>query len=89
MNRGFLIAFLSMLSVFATIISINIILVHNDINANDDVLELLSNKQYADMKLIKEFNVKIDRIDNDPSSVETLLLKKFKLLRKDQFIIHD
>ncbi len=68
---------------------LNILSVKNEIQSNNEVLQILNERKNADLKKIKIIETKIKRIESDPGYAENILMQKFKLLKKDRFIVND
>ncbi len=74
------------LSLFALV---DIFTVQNDISRNDKVIEKLLKDKNIDAREIIDMETRINKIKNDPASLQPTLIQKFKLLKKDQYIVNE
>lgn len=89
MNRIFLGIAISIFVVFAIIVSIDIFYVQKEISNNSVIINSLAEQNRNNEKAIKELEVKIERMKSSPKTAESVLTDKYKMLRKDQYIIND
>jgi len=88
-NKIFIISISLFLLFFTVVISIDTLSVRDDILTNEAVVSMLKTGQKEDRRKIRELKTRIEKIDSDSRTIESVLMKKFKMLRKDQFIIND
>ena len=62
--------------------------VKDDIARNEKVIKYLVQTKSSSEKEILDMDSRIKRITNDPAALQTVLIQKFKMVRKDQFVVN-
>lgn len=62
---------------------------YSEISRNSKVIEALEQDARRIEEEILETRLKMERFRKDPKAAESLLRKKFEMLRKDQYYIND
>ncbi len=89
MKKGFALIIAVVSAAILLLIVIDSAGVYSDISRNDEVIKKLKHESTGNSRLINDITAKIDKINKDPKSVESLLIKKFKMLKKDQYIVYE
>jgi hypothetical protein len=89
MNNWHLIAILAAFLAITGFITVDAYRIRGEIVRNRAVLDRLTAEHDASELRMKELVERIDRLKNGHRSVETMALKKYRMLRPDQYIVHD
>jgi len=76
-------------SVFAIYFFVDTILSYTEVERNSSVIETLKKESEKIEEEILETRLKMERFRKDPRAAESLLRRKFEMLRKDQYYIND
>ncbi len=89
MNRAPLFVSLALCAIVAILLLVDIYQVHRDIRRNRAAIERLSSECTAAEQRRKDLEERIQRLKSDRRVMERLLFEKYRLLRPDQYIVHD
>lgn len=89
MKKVSLITIIFAFCIFAGYLSLDTFNSYNKFSENSEVLSNLEIKGKETSKEISVFRKKIDRVDTDKTYLNNMIIRKFKMLKKDQFIIHE
>jgi len=88
-NRWYLTAIFVLFALIAGLVAADIYHIRSEIARNRAVLDRLSNEHTAAEQRMKELEERIERLRNGHRSVETMAFTKYRMLRPDQYILHD
>lgn len=89
MSRWYLSALLALFALLILMVAADIYQVRGEIVRNRAVLDRLSAEHAAAEKRMKELEERIERLREGRRTVETMALTKYRMLRPDQYILHD
>ncbi len=89
MNRWPFFLLLGICATLAVLVLLDTYRVHRDIRRNRAAIERLVGECASAEQRMKELEERISRLKNDRRALEILAFDKYRLLRSDQYIIHD
>lgn len=89
MNRWYLTAVIVLFTALIALVAADIYQVRSEIVRNRAVLDRLTAEHTAAEQRMKELEERIERLRDGRRSVETMALTKYRMLRPDQYILHD
>ncbi len=89
MNRWYLTAVIVLFTALIALVAADIYQVRSEIVRNRAVLDRLTAEHTAAEQRMKELEERIERLRDGRRSVESMALTKYRMLRPDQYILHD
>lgn len=89
MNRWYLTILIALFTVITGLVAADIYRIRSEISRNRDVLDRLAAEHIASERRMQELEERIERLKNGRRAVETIALTKYRMLRPDQYILHD
>jgi len=80
---------LAVSALLACLVLFDIYQVRHEVGRNRAALDRLTSEHIVTERHMREIEDRINRIKNDRRLVETMALAKYRMLRSDQYILHD
>ncbi|HNT27570.1 MAG TPA: hypothetical protein PKH10_05235 [bacterium] len=89
MNRWHLLVIGGLFLIVTGVVLVDIHRLRGEIARNREVIEKLTMERSAAQQRMRELELRIERMKSDRQTREMTALRRYKMLRPDQYILHD
>ncbi|HSA34577.1 MAG TPA: hypothetical protein P5077_12695 [bacterium] len=89
MNRWHLLVIGGLFLIMTGVVLVDIHRLRGEITRNREVIEKLTMERSVAQQRMRELELRIERIKSDRQTREMTVLRRYKMLRPDQYILHD